>query len=320
MEEKKMSSLKNKNLLITGGSGSIGTYLIEMLDDSNKILNIDIKPSDKSIENKVIFEQANIFDTLKINEIVSSFKPDILFHLAAVFQRTAETIDFRNECFSTNVIGTHNVFEACIKNSIKQIVFASSYLIYDPNQYLFNKERLQSAPVLLDENSPINPRNITGVAKLYSERELEFYEKMGIITTSLRIFRVYGPKNKDVIERWIKSLLLRESINVYGDQQVFDFVHAKDVALGCLKSAIAQKSGIFNISSGVPTKIETVLKILENEFSQNFKRTNISPKDFTLYEKCYADLIKSNKELNYKPEISIEQGISQNIKILKKNM
>ncbi|GAH81668.1 unnamed protein product, partial [marine sediment metagenome] len=60
MEEKKMSSLKNKNLLITGGSGSIGTYLIEMLDDSNKILNIDIKPPDKSIENKVIFEQANI--------------------------------------------------------------------------------------------------------------------------------------------------------------------------------------------------------------------------------------------------------------------
>ena len=64
---------------------------------------------------------------------------------------------------------------------------------------------------------------------------------------------------------------MNEEILVYGKEQVFDYVHAKDCALGCLQAAEAKKNGILNIGSGVPTSVQTVLEILREEFGQNFK-------------------------------------------------
>lgn len=313
-----MIDLKNKRILITGGSGSIGTYLIEMLDESNKILNIDLNLPDNSIKEKSDFVEVDLANKKKVEKIVTDFKPEILFHLAAVFQRTKETIDFRHQCYSSNVVGTHNIFESCVKMSVESIIFPSSYLIYDDKKYLFDKNNLSNDPIALSEDSPINPRNITGVAKLYAERELEFYEQMGIKTTSLRIFRVYGPKNLDIIDRWIKILLMGKEITVYGKEQVFDYVHAKDCAIGCIQAAKSQKNGIFNIASGVPTSVNTVLKILKNEFGDNITIKDVESTDIEKYEKSYANLDKSKKLLNYEPTITIEEGISMNIKEIKR--
>jgi len=312
--------IQNKKVLITGGSGSIGTYLIEKLDKSNDILIIDIKPPDKIIKDKIQYIQLDLKELNQLNQVVSEFKPNILFHMAAVFQRTAETYDFRNKCFSSNVVGTHNIFEVCVENFIEQIIFPSSYLIYDEKQYLFNKVDLNHDPIPLTEESAINPRNITAVAKLYAERELEFYKKKGIITISLRIFRVYGPKNDDIIDRWIRALLTGEEIEVYGKEQVFDYVHAKDCALGCIQAAIKKRDGIYNIASGKPTSIETVLEILNKEFGDNFKMSEIETDGFTKYEKSYADLRKSKDLLDFHPKISIENGIKLNINKLKENI
>ena len=301
-----MIDLKNKKILITGGSGSIGTYLIDMLDESNDILNIDVKPPEKRVKKKISHKNLDIANEREINKVVLKFKPQILFHLAAVFQRTLETVDFRNKCFSSNVIGTHNIFEACVKNSIEQIIFPSSYLIHDP--------------IALTEESPINPRNITGVAKLYGERELEFFKEMGIISTSLRIFRVYGPKNQDIIDRWIRSLLMGEIISVYGKEQVFDYVHAKDCALGCLQAAMVQRNGIFNIGSGVPISMKNVLQILKKFFGTKFRSRPTESEELVNYEKSYANIIKSKKSLNFIPELSIEAGITLNIEKIKETL
>lgn len=315
-----MSSIENKKILITGGSGSIGTYLINLLDESNEILNIDIKHPDETIRDKIQYIQLDLKELDQLKQIVSEYKPNILFHMAAVFQRTSETIDFRNQCFSSNIVGTHNIFEVCVENSIEQIIFPSSYLIYDEKQYLISKENINHDPMPLTEESPINPRNITGVAKLYAERELEFYRKMGIITTSLRIFRVYGPKNDDIIDRWIRALLSGEEIIAYGKEQMFDYVHAKDCAQGCLQAAIMKKNGIFNIGYGLPTSVETVLEILKKQFDTTFKMKEIESSELQKYEKSYADLTKSKKILKYNPEISIEEGIKLNIEILRKRI
>lgn len=312
--------LKNKKILVTGGSGSIGTYLIEMLDESNEILNIDICPPDLNIKRKIEFQKVNIINRKHVNKIFSEFKPQILFHLAAVFQRTIETFDFRNLCFDVNLVGMQNVFESSINNSVEQIVFASSYLIYDETQYLFEKNQIDNTPVALTENSPINPRNLTGIAKLYGERELEFYKELDIKTSSLRIFRVYGPKNVDVIDRWIRSIVNNETITYYGKEQTFDFVHARDVALGCLKAAIHKTEGVINIGSGTPTKIQTILEVLKAEFKDRVKMVEKGPKGFVKYEKSYATISKAKKMLNYKPELSIEHGIKLNIREIKKNL
>ncbi len=315
-----MKLIQNKKILITGGSGSIGTYLIEKLDENNDILNIDIKPPDNIIKDKIQYIQLDLKELNQLSKVVSDFKPNILFHMAAAFQRTSETYDFRNKCFSSNLVGTHNIFEVCVENFVEQIIFPSSYLIYDEKQYLFNKAELNHDPIPLTEESAINPRNITGVAKLYAERELDFYKEKGIITTSLRIFRVYGPKNDDIIDRWIRALLTGEEIEVYGKEQVFDFVHAKDCALGCIQAAINKKNGIYNIASGKPTSIETVLEILSKEFGDNFKMKEIETDGFTKYEKSYADIKKSKILLDFHPEMSIENGIKLNVKKLKENL
>ncbi len=147
------------------------------------------------------------------------------------------------------------------------MIFASSYLIYDPKLYLSPLSPKQ--PVILKEGSPIYPRNLCGGAKLFHELELQFLDDFlgnRVSCNAIRIFRVYGYHSRDIISRWIRSALRSEPITLYNAEGIFDYIFADDVAEGLLKIAKTHYRGVINLGTGKARAIEDVVTLFKAVF------------------------------------------------------
>ena len=174
--------------------------------------------------------------------------PDVVIHLAATFERSKETPEFWDENHHHNVELSHHLM-TLVKDAecVRRVVFASSYLVYDPSLYLF--DRPAEAVHSLVESDPVMPRNLTGMAKLTHEHELRFLDdagQYGFTSVSARIFRGYGRGSRCVISRWIHDLITGRPINVYRPEGRFDFIYARDSAEGLLRLAASDVTGIVN--------------------------------------------------------------------------
>lgn len=302
-------NLKNKKVIVTGGAGVIGRELIRRLVGAGAIVRcIDIAPKPKEFEGLDIeysqrdLSYANTIDFLK-------FDPEIIFHLAAVFERTKEEVGFWDLNFQNEVMLNHNVFTAAKEcKKLTKFIFASSYLIYDFSQYLFPKSQKNAFP--LRENARMNPRNLCGATKLYAEKELEYLSRFddlyGFKVVSARIFRVYGRGSGDVISRWVRAGLEGKSIEVFMGENRFDYIYAGDVAealLGLSKKDNAE--GVVNIGTGKSASIKDVVDALKGLIpSLAVKKSS----EKGLFEASVAEVKKLRSYVSWKP-LDIKKGI-----------
>ena len=287
-----MFNWKNKRVFISGGSGVIGTALVETLSRSGAQLFVgDLKPCPEGWGHLAVYREGDLL-TLEKSEI-EAFAPEIFFHLAATFERSEESYEFFQENFHHNISLSHHLM-ALLKDSpsLKKVVFASSYLIYDPSLYLHPSPKNSSN--VLTENSPIHPRNLCGVAKLLHEEELHLIKqfKPDLQIAIARIFRSYGKNSRDIISRWVRSLLNNEEIVVFCPEGRFDFVFAEDVAIGLRLLAESSFNGIANIGSGRSRTILDVLEILKNNFPA-MKTKNVDSS--ILFEASQAGIDRFNE-------------------------
>lgn len=304
--------LKSKKIIVTGGAGVIGQALIKKLvEKGSSVRCFDIQPKPENFPENVEYSQR---DLVLLNPIeFTSFDPDVIFHLAATFERTEEDKDFWDFNFNNNVLLSHKVIDtAKFCKNLKKFVFASSYLIYDEKKYLFEKPQ-QPAP--LKEEGAINARNICGSAKYYTEKELEFlcnFSEYPFSKISARIFRVYGRNSRDFISRSVRAALQKKSIELFFPENSFDYIFADDVAEGLIKLAESgADEGIFNLGTGKARKISEVIDVLKNHFP--YLQIEHKSKQ-GLYEESCADIEKLKNLTNWRPDISVEKGIEELIK------
>lgn len=306
---------KQKRVFISGAAGVIGTELVDMLISQGAILFVgDLKPCPEKWYKKLDYFHGDL-NNICFEEL-NSFKPEYFIHLAATFERSSESYDFWQENFRHN-IQLSNHLMSLIKDikSVISVVYASSYLIYDPQLYNFTQQ--QDTPYSLKETDPIYPRNLTGMAKLAHEIELRFldtFKKRQFTISIPRIYRGYGRNSRDIISRWIKSILNDEEIKVYRPEGIFDYIYSKDTALGILKIAEAKVDGIINLGTGAARKVSDVIKILISNFPNakvTFIESNIP------FEASQADITKLITKINWKPVYSIEDGIVEIIEFEK---
>jgi carbamoyl-phosphate synthase large subunit len=296
-----------KKIFISGGAGVIGTALVTKLLGKNLELFVgDLKPCPKQWVDKLHYREGDL-NSITFNEL-NDFKPDLVFHLAATFERSIETPPFFEENYHHNVNLSHHLLTTLKQlESLKRFIFASSYLIYDSKQYLF-QDSVHDVTAL-NETSYISPRNICGAAKLFFESELEFIStSTSISTASARIFRVYGRDSRDIISRWIKALKNNEEITIYRPEGKFDYIFADDVACGLLKIAESDYSGIVNLGTGHARSVTEVLNILKQHFPNMKSKTidsNIS------FEASSADMEKFHRITRWSPPTSLEEGIAK---------
>lgn len=244
-------------------------------------------------------------DLSQHSQFLFRFEPEYVFHLAADFERSEETEEFWESNYKNNVQASHNLIkELKDKASLKKIIFASSYLIYDKS--LYHNTRSTN---LLNEDAKIEPRNLTGLAKLQTEMDLEFLSKVGrnkFSQASARIYRVYGKGSRDIISRWVRAILRGQEICVFDPGNRFDYIYAGDVAEGLLRMCTNKITGTYNLGFGQARAIHEVVDILKKELGQfKVKETN----DSIFKESSQADMGKMKNDLGWTPQTSLEEGI-----------
>ncbi|ACA60272.1 NAD-dependent epimerase/dehydratase family protein [Candidatus Desulforudis audaxviator] len=305
---------QDKKVLVTGSAGGIGRMLVgRLISLGAEVLSVDIA-SGNELGHQVDHIQVDL--SREIPAQVCTFNPEVVFHLAATFERTEEAPGYWKTSFENNVLLSHRLLEALsLMPSLKVFVFASSYLVYDPEQYL-------NVPQVcyLRESDRIAPRNLVGLAKYFTERELNFIQHTEgrFRTVSARIFRVYGCGSRDVISRWIRSALQEEPIEVYGRNNRFDYIYADDVAEGLLRLAESSGAcGVINLGFGVPRSIDDVVAILQSELGS--LQVKDLPYDGPVEASC-ADMALFKNLTGWLPSISLEDGIHRIILYEKKRI
>ncbi len=299
--------MHDKRIFISGGAGVIGTALVPLLlREGAHIWVGDLKPCPLEWKGKIRYRQGDL-NTLTSDEL-ASFNPEIVFHLAATFERSEESSLFFEENFHHNVQLSHHLI-GCLQGSValKQVIFASSYLIYNPTLYQFQQPSL--TPILLKEDSLIYPRNICGAAKFFHELELRFLEnffKQEVTFISARIFRVYGRHSRDVISRWIRAALHDEKLMVYRSEGRFDYIFADDVAEGLMRLTKTTFRGVINLGSGYARSIQEVLEILKHYFPS--LRIEEIPSTIP-FECSQADMQQFEEVTGWRPPHTLEMAI-----------
>jgi nucleoside-diphosphate-sugar epimerase len=312
--------IENKKIIVTGAAGVIGRELVKKLTEQKAIVRcFDIMPRPKIFSSEVEYCQE---DLLRLNPIeFIRFDPIAIFHLAATFERTEEDISLWESSYLNNVLLSHKVIDVAKEcMSLQKFIFASSYLIYDSAYYL--SKNFKTGSIALKEKNKVNPRNLVGVAKYYTEKELEYIsnlKKYFFRSISTRIFRVYGKGSRDIISRWIRAGLRKEKIELFLKENSFDYIFGEDVAEGLLKLAQNDEAqGVVNLGSGKSSQIKEIVEIIKKQISLLKVEEVDKKKNF---EASCADVTQLEKLINWRPEISIEQGIKKiiNYETNKKN-
>jgi len=299
-------------ILVTGGAGFIGVHVVDrLLADGHEVICFDnfdpyyspeIKRANvaEALHSKNFrLIEGDIRDGELIKRILSEESIDYIIHEAAQAGVRASVRDPR-KVHEVNTTGTLNILEAAINSDVKKIVNASSSSVYGKVKYL-----------PFDEEHPKNPVSPYGASKLAAEHYCRvFSELYGLKITSLRYFTVYGPRMRPdlAISIFTRKALNNEPIEIFGEgTKTRDFTYIDD-AVNATLLAIKKGSDTYNIGGGTRISInELAKKIIEITgskskiiYSQNVKGDA---------EHTLADVGKAEKELGWKPKISIDDGL-----------
>lgn len=300
-----------KKVLVTGGTGFIGSHLVDrlvaegygvrVLDDlsAGKLENITAHLKAGSVD----FVKGDIRDSAVVAKILGSV--DVVVHFAALTSVTF-SVEHPDLTFNVNVAGTQNLINACVEHAVSKFVFASSCAVYGDPEFLPVNETCKS--------NPISPY---AESKLLGERYCLGVDKRQVLKpVVLRFFNVYGPRQglndySGVITRFIDRVRQNKPLTVYGDgSQTRDFVSVHDIVEAVLASmrSVNAHGQVFNIGSGKPTSINELAKtILELAgVDLEIRHEKIRAGDI---KDSYADISKAKKVLGYMPRVSLRAGL-----------
>jgi len=251
--------LQDSVVLVTGGAGFIGSFVIrELLKyPVKKVINFTHRESDN------IQEQSNDLrdelypfsgDIRNIDTLNEAFKGvDYVFHLAAMGMLHCK--DFSKDAFEVNIAGTFSLLKACVNNNVKKLIYSSSGSVYG-----------DAFEVPMTENHPFNNKNFYGSTKIAGEAMCTaFNDRYGLEVIGLRYMNVYGPRRNQhavyngVIPTLLNKIEANEAPKINGDgSQAYDFVYVEDVAksnISALESDV--KVGFYNVGTGVQTSLKS---------------------------------------------------------------
>ena len=293
---------KKKKVIVTGGSGFIGSHLVDLLvEDGYEVNVVDIKDPTEDRRNKeVIYHKKDIRDLKQITPLFKDAK--FVFHLAAL-PRVQFSIEHPIETNETNVTGTLNVLKAAVDSKVKRVIYSASSSAYGDQDKMPLEEEMRANP-----KSPYGLQKYIG--ELYSK---VFSDVYGIETVSLRYFNVYGPRLDPegdyalVVGKFLDQRKKGQTMTIIGDgKQTRDFTHVKDVARANILAMKSDKVGdgeVLNIGAGKGRSINYLAEMLGG--STKYIEARLEPQD------TEADNSKAKNLIGWEPKISFEDGIKE---------
>ena len=304
-----------KKILITGGAGFIASHLVDkLIEQGNEVVVIDNLSTGKkeNLNSKAVFYNLDIQGS-KVSEIFKKEKPEIVFHYAAQID-VRKSVENPIDSAKTNILGSLNILENCIKYKVKKFVFASTGgAIYGEADIVPTPESYLAQPI-----SPY------GIEKLTVENYLNFYNKeYGLGYLVLRFANVYGPRQNSkgeagVVAIFCDKMLAGEQLVINGDgKQTRDFIFVGDVVNANILGVEKNKSGIFNIGTGIETDINEIFRTIKKELRLEVEEIHGSQKSGEQKRSC-LNIGKANAELGWQPEYDLNKGLEETTKWFQK--
>ena len=319
--------------LVTGAAGFIGHYLCKRLleqgcqvigidnlndyyDPKLKFARLDLL---KSYE-KFFFLRRDISDKATVFQLFEEFKPATVLNLAAQ-AGVRYSITNPEAYINSNIIGFHNILEACRHNSVEHLIYASSSSVYGTNK---------KVPYSTDDKAD-NPVSLYAATKKSNELMAHAYSKLyNIPTTGLRFFTVYGPMGRPDMAyfNFTDKMVKGEKIQLfnYGDM-MRDFTYIDDIVTGVVnamgrppaKTEDGVPYKIYNIGNNKPVSLLSFVETLEQclirqgVISHPVEKELLPMQPGDVYQ-TYADVDELVRDFGFKPNTPLEEGLYNFVK------
>ena len=322
-----MTDFHNKNCLITGGLGFIGSNLARTLVERGaRVTLVDSLVPEyggllfnvADIENRLKINISDVRDEFSFRHLVKN--QDFLFNLAG---QTSHLDSMHNPFpdLEINCRAQLSILECCRKeNPAVKIVFASTRQLYGKPDFL---------PV--DENHPLRPVDVNGINKMAGEWYHILYNNVyGIRACALRLTNTYGPRMriKDARQTflgiWVQKILKNEPFEVWGGEQLRDFTFVDDCVEALLLCAASENADgqIFNLGGQNVVSLREMAQILVaqngggdfqiREFPAERRKIDIG--DY------YSDFGKIEKTLGWTPQIGESEGVARTLEFYRAHL
>ena len=325
------------NILVTGAAGFIGFHLIKALlqiqlpnsnncivgiDNINDYYDVSLKKERLKLLNEIseteyfTFIKLDLADREAMSDLFSTYQFDIVINLGAQ-AGVRYSIENPNAYIDSNVVGFVNILEGCRHHDIKHLIYASSSSVYGMNI----KQPFTTADCV---DFPIS---LYAATKKSNELMAHSYSHLyNIPTTGLRFFTVYGPYGRPDMAyfSFTKKIIAGEPINVFnnGDMQR-DFTYIDDIVKGIIRimdkapspqySTITTATApykIYNIGNNQPVTLRRFITAIESACGKKAQE-NLLPMQAGDVPITYADIDELVDDIDFKPDTSIEDGITK---------
>lgn len=278
--------MASSDILITGGTGFIGSHVAELLNGATHFEGDVRKPEDcqRNIEGK-----------------------GVIIHLAGILN-VDESINDPHKYLETNTRGSLNLLEAVRAAKTKPfMVYLSSANVY-------------TGTGAVNEDYIIAPREPYAASKAAAGFYfLAYSNAYQIPTCILRAWSTYGPRQPPFmfVPKVITQCLEKDVLELDTLDAVKDFVYVKDVASAVAKAVEVQKTGTYNISTGQLVPLKRIVDLVsgltgfKGEIRLKHERPNKSQ------SKTYGDCSRAKKELGWAPKYTIEEGLKESVEFMK---
>ena len=320
-------SLDKKQILVTGGAGFIGSNLALQLQadyPNSKIVVLDKFRGNERLSNgsspslghyknllgytgEVVYGDITSADDM--NKLKEQYKFDVIYHLAAISDTTAQEQDLIME---TNLNSFYHIINMALAHKA-QLVYASSAATYGSAE----------APQQVGIEAPLN---VYGYSKLMMDHLAKEYYEKGINIIGLRFFNVYGAREyfkgksaSTILQFGLQFLEGKQPKLFVGSNTIYrDFVYIKDVVSCCLLAGSADVSGVYNVGTGIPRTFEEIYHTVRKELSLDVQPDYIENKFTKQYQFfTQADISSTQKDLGYESKYSLEDGVADYIEEIK---
>lgn len=309
-----MSSVRGKKILVTGGAGTIGSNLVDLLAEggAREIVVLDnlvrgrLANLAKALPSGVVqVVEGDVRDADTVRKVTEG--AELVFHLAAIrITQCAEEPRLANEVL---VDGTFNVLEAAAEAGVAKVIASSSASVYGMAEDFPTTER----------HHPYNNDTFYGAAKAFNEGMLRSFHSMyGLDYVALRYFNVYGPRMDihglytEVLIRWMERIEAGEPPLILGDgTQTMDFVDVRDIARANVLAAESDLTDeVFNIASGTETSLKELAEgLLEAMGASGLEPVHGPARAVNGVTRRLADTSQAAERLGFTARIDLRTGL-----------
>ena len=301
------------NIVITGGSGFVGSYLCEkLINDGHKIIVIDnlLTGSTENINNLLDNENFSFIEHDVQDHIEIEDKVDYVLHFASAASPKAYT-EHPVNTLKAGSVGTINTLGLAKKHSAEYLLASTSEVYGDPLISPQNEEYWGNV-------NPNGERSMYDEAKRFAEAAVATYSRSyGLKTKIVRIFNTYGPRMQlndgRVVTNFIVQALRNENITIYGDgTQTRSFSYVEDTVAGIISLMNSTEYDVFNI--GNPNEMtvgqlaEKIIKLTDSTAEIKYLEL---PNDDPKQRK--PDITKAKTKLNWEPKVNLDEGLAKTI-------